>query len=85
MAHFYGQLVGNGGTHSSRNGTKSTGLEAIAASWNGAVQVHLWFDEETQKDWARVQLIPWPDEDGKGTNRVLFIGPVDGSGADEKL
>lgn len=41
MAHFYGTLQGNRG-EASRLGTKDSGITTYAASWEGAVRVHIW-------------------------------------------
>ena len=72
MAHFYGTLKGNRG-EASRLGTKASGIRTTAASWEGAVQVLL--THEDGVDTAYVSLIPW---NGKGTNKVLYSGPVSG-------
>lgn len=57
MAHFYGTLRGNRG-QASRLGTKLSGLQTIAASWQGAVSVSLYHDETTGEDTVSVNLIP---------------------------
>lgn len=72
MAHFYGTLQGARG-EASRLGHKSSGLQTVAASWNGAVRVSL--EHRDGKDYATVELRPWH---GRGTSRVLYDGPVDG-------
>ena len=74
MSHFYGSLHGSRGK-ATRCGTKSSGYEAIAASWQGAVETRLWHDEDTGLDMARVSLIPWH---GAGVSKVLYEGPVRG-------
>lgn len=75
MAHFYGTLKGARG-EASRLGHKSSGLRTGAASWEGAVSVHLYHDETAGQDMAEVQLIPWH---GAGVYRSLYRGPVSGA------
>jgi hypothetical protein len=38
MAHFCGAVSGRGRTSASRVGRKTTGLQTVAASWQGAVK-----------------------------------------------
>jgi hypothetical protein len=77
MSHFYGMI-----SRSARKTTPtarahvSSGLETVAASWQGAVQVNLGHNAETGKDWFRVELVPWH---GAGVNKTLATGTVDGS------
>lgn len=73
MAHFYGTLQGARG-QATRCGTKPSGMEAIAASWQGAVRSTLF--EEDGRDWVEVNLIPWK---GRGMSRLLYRGPIDGT------
>ena len=75
MSHFYGTVTGKAKTQASRCGTKSSRLETIAASWQGAVKVSLSHDETTGRDKASVELMPWH---GSGTFRVLYRGPIGG-------
>ena len=72
MAHFYGGISGNRGP-ATRMGTKRSGFDAYAASWEGSV--HIWLHEVDGVDYARVELRPWM---GQGTSRELFNGPVSG-------
>lgn len=74
MAHFRGTVRG-GRTEASRLGHKTTGLSVNAASWEGAVSVYLYVDERTEQDYARVSLAK---HQGRGTERVLYDGPVSG-------
>ena len=53
MGHFRGTLSGNRG-EASRLGTKKTGLSAHIASWAGAVDVNLFYDEKTDTDMVEV-------------------------------
>ena len=73
MAHFFGSVKGRS-NEVTRLGNKNTGLHTVAASWEGAVSV--WMHENDGKDYVTVSLIPWH---GRGTTRVLYSGPVDGS------
>jgi hypothetical protein len=72
VAHFYGTVQGARG-EASRLGNKASGLQAIAASYSGAVEVEL--QHRDGVDYARVCLRPWM---GEGVDRVLFDGPVSG-------
>jgi hypothetical protein len=75
MAHFYGTIKGGRG-EASRLGHKSTGLQATAASYSGAVEVQLYANKDGV-DCAIISLIPWK---GAGIHRMLFNGPVSGAG-----
>lgn len=74
MSHFYGTLEGNRG-EATRCGTKASGIETYAASWSGAVRVHVYYDEDRKEDWARVSLVRWR---GSGSEKLLYHGPVAG-------
>jgi hypothetical protein len=73
MAHFYARIAGRRGP-ASRLGTRSSGIEATAASWQGAVRVRLY--ERDGVDMADVSLIPWH---GNGRHVALYSGPVAGA------
>ncbi len=75
MAHFFAAIQGHRG-EASRLGTKRSGLDATAASWQGSVSVRLWHDAKTGRDMARVSLEPWH---GAGVSRSLYYGPVSGA------
>jgi hypothetical protein len=70
MAKFYGAVRGQRG-EATRLGGKKSGIETIAASWQGAVKVELY--DRDGKDFARVSLMPWH---GHGTNAIIYDGPV---------
>lgn len=72
MAHFYGTVQGARG-EASRLGHPNTGLETMAASWEGCVRVRLEHDSATDTDTALVYL---DRHKGSGTHRVLYDGPV---------
>jgi hypothetical protein len=74
MSHFYGIVNGyTQKTEATRRGFKTHGLTTTAASWNGAVKVHLWHDKDRDIDMAEIYLIPWH---GNGTSEVIYRGPV---------
>lgn len=75
MSHFYGTLQGSRG-EATRCGSKDSGIHTVAASWQGAISVNLFHDEETREDWARVCFSTWH---GCGTDKEIFSGPVNGS------
>ena len=79
MSHFYGRLNGSRG-EATRCGHKTTGMTTIAASWRGAILVQLWHDEDSDQDWALVEMTPWH---GHGINRELYRGPVDAEAGGE--
>lgn len=74
MSRFYGTVAGTARTSASRRGNRY--LVTHAASWEGAVRVGLYIDSVTGKASACVSLVPWH---GKGTQRLLYDGPLDGS------
>ena len=74
MAHFYGTLQGQRG-QASRLGSKSSGLDTTAASWQGSVRVYLRYDEKLDADTVLVSLEPWH---GCGISKVLYDGPIGG-------
>lgn len=53
MAHFYGFVEGNRGGVT-RLGSKASGLRTKANGWHFGVDVYLYHDEETGRDFARV-------------------------------
>jgi hypothetical protein len=74
MSHFYGICQGNRG-EVTRCGSKNSGFDTVAASWEGSVRTRLWYDEEKKEDYCRVYLSPWH---GSGIYKVLYEGPVSG-------
>lgn len=70
MAHFYGTVQGNRGD-AARMGSIHSGFSAVAASFQGAVDVHLYHVDGVDK--ARIRLKPWQ---GAGVERTLYDGPV---------
>ena len=78
MAHFRGTIQGNRG-EGARISTKSVGLTAHIASWEGAVDVRLWYDDQTNRDMAEVFLGPHHGA-GLKESKLLYLGPVSGKG-----
>lgn len=72
MAHFYGRMEGARGAVT-RCGAKTSGVHTTAASWDGCVDVQLYYDEHTRQDMASVWLKPWK---GSGVSLRLYEGPV---------
>lgn len=77
MSHFYGTLQGHRG-EATRCGSKDSGIQVTAASWEGAACVRVFVGPDG-RDWCEVGLRPWQ---GRGVSRTLYRGPVDGSPAD---
>ena len=72
MAHFYGSIQGQRG-EATRLGNKNSGLQVTAASWDGAISVHLEYDEATGRNRFTVREQRWH---GCGTERVLATGII---------
>ena len=72
MAHFYGWVRGSRG-EATPLGTKGSGYVAVAASWQGRVEVHVWYDRETGKDKFRVSQ---EMHEGSGVSELLAYGVV---------
>lgn len=75
MSHFYGYCQGNRGKVT-RCGTKKSGYTTVAASYSGAVEVNVWYNEEYDEDWCEVSLVTWLRA---GQNILLYRGAIDGS------
>lgn len=50
MAHFYGQVKGNGRTNATRSGTRASGLSASAQSYNGSVTISIMDNPKDDSD-----------------------------------
>lgn len=70
MAHFFGSLQGQRG-EATRLGSKASGLQITAASWNGAIHVELF--ERDGKDYFVVRESKWH---GSGKERVIAEGEI---------
>ena len=77
--HFYGTLNGQAGPPATRCGSKRSGLEAIAASWNGAVSAYVYQDDDSGQDMVQIQFRQWQ---GSGRSLVLYQGPINPNDAD---
>ena len=71
MSHFYGTLDGARGT-ATRCGTKTSGMVAVCASWNGAVRSTAYIDS-AGCDCVCIEKILWQ---GQGEERLLYDGPI---------
>ena len=72
MSHFYGSVKGNRGW-ATRGGSKKSGYEAVAASWDGAIEVRLSYDPKTKKNRYVVYQSKWH---GKGIEREIARGII---------
>lgn len=70
MSHFYGTLQGARG-QATRCGSKS-GLNTVAASWNGAIRTDLYVDDQG-RDCYVVREIRWQ---GRGVDREIARGVI---------
>ena len=71
MSHFYAVAKGARG-ETTRTGTKSSGMETIAASWRGAISTYLYVDDQG-RDCYRVTQRPWH---GQGISKTLAEGVI---------
>lgn len=76
MSHFYGTMQGVRGK-TTRCGTATSGLQVVAASWSGAIEVTLYQDEDGE-DCFIVRQIPW---NGHGVTQTIVEGSLIGSPA----
>lgn len=78
MARYLGRVSGQRGP-AQRLGGASSGLTTIAASWSGAVKVHLFAKDHKGgtggEDWCRIEFSTW---NGAGKDECLYVGPVSG-------
>ena len=72
MSHFYGTLRGSRG-EATRQGTVGSGLTTIAASWDGAITVRMWRDEQDGVDRFEVWQRKWH---GSGIEERIASGIV---------
>jgi hypothetical protein len=81
MAHFYGTIKGNGLTKSTRCGTKKTGIKTTIASWDGAIEVEMWYDSTNKVNRYKISEIPWGGipklaGQGKGQHNLIKKGII---------
>ena len=74
MAHFLASIQGCRG-EASRLGSKESGITARIGSWEGGVEVHLYYDASKKLDMARISMIQWQ---GRGIQHLLYDGPASG-------
>ncbi len=72
MSHFYGTLQGSRG-QATRCGAKNSGLQTLAASWSGAIEVNIDHNEKTGEDYYRIYATPWH---GQGDSFEIARGIV---------
>jgi len=72
MSHFYGSVKGNRG-ESTRGGTKNSGYHTIAASWDGAIEVRLIYDPESDANRYEIYQTAWH---GKGIEQPIASGII---------
>ena len=71
MARFIGTVRGSKG-EATRLGAPPVGLYVKAAGWHGYVEVRLFVDNITGKDWAQVHMV-----DRNGDGRTIYRGPIE--------
>ena len=62
MSHFYGVLQGSRDSVT-RCGTKSSGMDTVAAGWRGAIRVYV--TEVDGADRYDIHLTPWQGSGGQ--------------------
>lgn len=67
MSYFYSGISGNRGP-ATRAGTKASGVSAYVQSWTGRIESHMYHDDLTGKDCARVLLMSGPNGAGRVTD-----------------
>ena len=72
MSHYYGTLQGSRG-QATRCGTKYSGMETVAASWDGAIRVILQHDPRTGENLFKVEQVRW---NGSGVNEIIATGVI---------
>lgn len=72
MSHFYGVLLGAKGK-ATRAGSKNSGMEATAASWDGAIKTVLYYNSATGKNHFEVWQTQW---EGKGILTLIAKGTI---------
>lgn len=70
MSHFYGTLQGHRG-QATRCGSKESGIDAVAASWEGSVRVYAF--QRDGRDYVRIAFDSWH---GAGRELTLYYGPI---------
>jgi len=72
MSHFYATIpISARKTVASARGHKNTGLVTRAASWQGAIEVELYHDDETDLDGFVIRQVPHM---GQGISEILGRG-----------
>lgn len=71
MSHFYGVVKGQAG-EGTRRGSKDSGLQVVAASYKGAIEVTTGYNEDGD-DWFTIHQKPWH---GAGINELIATGII---------
>ena len=74
MSHFYSRTQGARGP-ATRCGTKSSGVQVVAAGWQGAIKTYVYHKEG--RDWYEVTLEPWAGSEGR--TQLIATGLLDSS------
>ena len=72
MSQFYGTVTGQGKTTATRRGSKNSGITTVAATWDGAIRVHVWQDRDGKQRWT-VEMVPWQ---GQGESHHIAAGTL---------
>ena len=72
MAQYYGRVQGNRG-EATRLGTQDSGMDALAASWDGCIRTHIWYDATKRVNRYEVWQSTWR---GAGISKLLSSGII---------
>lgn len=74
LSHFYASIPASARkTVPTARGHKSTGVTTLACSWNGAIEVRVWYDAKTENDVFEVSMV---SHKGSGETRCIGSGIV---------
>lgn len=73
MSHFYA-VIHSLRKPATKTGSQGSGLQTVAAGWNGAIETTLTYDKATGRDTYRVRLIPWQSH---GSETIIASGVLD--------
>ena len=75
MSHYYGAIHGSRNTPVTRCGTKVSGITSYTASWDGAIETNMWFNETEDQDYVEINRVLWPE---KRLLKTIYRGPLAG-------
>lgn len=76
MSHYYAKISRSARKHAATaRGHKSTGLEVIAACFDGAIKVNV--GNINDRDYFVVTLVDWSTSGAGATRKVLATGHLD--------